>query len=171
MTAETVSKTIQLILAPVVMVTACAILAGGLLTRYAAINDRLRAITRERLDLLRAGANGAQRDPLMSERLEELDAQVPGLLHRHQQARDALLSNYGASLIFIADMFVIALAATTGTAWLPTLVLIVFLAGIAVLFVGLMLILLEVRTSHEAVHYEVRRVTGLGVQSPGTIAD
>jgi hypothetical protein len=83
------------------IMTACAILAGGLLTCYAAINDRLRAIARERLDLLRDGADPARRDPLMAERLEELDAQLPGLLHRHTQARNALMGTYGASLIFI----------------------------------------------------------------------
>jgi len=182
MTAETVSKTIQLILAPVVLVTACAILAGGLLTRYAAINDRLRAIVRERLDLLRAAAATGQRDAFTSERLEELDAQVPSLLHRHTQARDALLCVYGASLIFIGDMFVIALAAATGSDWLANAVLMVFLAGTALLFAGLLLVLLEVRSSHQAVHYEVRRVTALqheravghepaGAEPPGTIAN
>jgi len=167
MTAETVSKTIQLILAPVVMVTACAILAGGLLTRYAAINDRLRAIVRERLDLLRAGAGAAQRDAFTTERLAELEAQVPSLLHRHTQARDSILATYGASLVFIGDMFVIALAAATGSDWLANVVLIVFLAGIALLFVGLLLVLLEVRTSHLAVHYEVRRVAALGHEQGG----
>ncbi len=171
MTAQNVASTIQLILAPVVMVTACAILAGGLLTRYGVINDRLRAIAHERLDLLRARASAAQPDPLMGERLAELDAQVPGLLHRHRQARDALLNTYGASLVFIADMFVIALEATTGWAWLPSVVLILFLAGVGLLFIGLLLIVLEVRTSHEAVTYEVRRVTSLGAEPPGTIAN
>ena len=167
MTAETVSKTIQLILAPIVMVTACAILAGGLLTRYAAINDRLRAIVRERLDLLRAGAGQAQRDPLTAERLEELDEQAPGLLRRHTQARNALLGTYSAVLIFISDMFLIALAAATGLDWLADVVLVVFLAGVAALFAGVLLTLLELRTSHLAVQREVRRVAALGRQASG----
>jgi uncharacterized membrane protein YphA (DoxX/SURF4 family) len=53
MNAEMPPRTIQLILAPVVMVTACAILLAGLLSRFAALNDRLRLLARERLDLLR----------------------------------------------------------------------------------------------------------------------
>jgi hypothetical protein len=143
------------------MVTACAILAGGMLTRYAAINDRLRAIVRERLDLLRAGAAASQRDALTVERLSELDNQVPSLLRRHKQARDAVLAIYTASLVFIGDMFVIALAAATPLAWLPTLVLLAFLAGIATLFVAVLLTIVELRTSHLSVHYEIQRVEGL----------
>jgi hypothetical protein len=50
--AETITHTIQFILAPVVMVSSCAILVGGMLSRYAELKDRLRALARERLDLL-----------------------------------------------------------------------------------------------------------------------
>lgn len=56
---------------------------------------------------------------------------MPGLLHRHQQARNALLGTYGASLIFIGDMFIIALAATFGSAWLADAVLVVSVGPVA----------------------------------------
>ena len=65
MSAETVASTIHPFLAPEVLVTACAILVGGLLTHlgpppyggiakagYAATNDRLSALSRELLYLL-----------------------------------------------------------------------------------------------------------------------
>ena len=45
MNVEMVARNIQIILAPVVLVTACAILAQGLLGRYAVITDRLLALT------------------------------------------------------------------------------------------------------------------------------
>ena len=48
--AEVVARTIQLTLAPVAMVTACPMLANGILTRYSAVNDRGRGLTRERLE-------------------------------------------------------------------------------------------------------------------------
>lgn len=54
MTAHLVATTIQEILAPVVMVTACALILSGLITRAQAINDRLRLMDGERLDVLRA---------------------------------------------------------------------------------------------------------------------
>jgi hypothetical protein len=54
MSAEMVARTIQLIIAPVVMVTTCSILLGGLLSHYAALNDRLRGMARE-LNLKHSG--------------------------------------------------------------------------------------------------------------------
>ena len=52
MSAETVTRTIQLILAPVVMLSACSVFVGGVLAHYAAINDRIRTMVHERLELL-----------------------------------------------------------------------------------------------------------------------
>lgn len=53
MNAATIPRTIQPILAPVAMVTTCAILVSGILAHYAVVNERLRSLTHERLDLLR----------------------------------------------------------------------------------------------------------------------
>jgi hypothetical protein len=156
MDIETVARTIQLILAPVVMVTACAITLTGLLARYAAINDRLRLMMHERLDLV-ANKNSLLRD----ERLQQIDRQIPLLLRHHKLAHDALLFVYYAVAVFIADMFVIALAVVSGIALLTASVLIFFLTGTGLLFTGIVLTALEVRTSHEALHYEVRRITNL----------
>ncbi len=44
---------IATIIAPVVMITACAILISGMLAQYAQINDRLRSVAKERLGLPR----------------------------------------------------------------------------------------------------------------------
>jgi hypothetical protein len=168
MSAETVARTIQLILAPVVMVTACAILLGGLLSHYAAINDRLRALARERLDLLRqASAAAPIADPFNSERLEEIDKQVPDLLHRHRLERDAVLSVYAAVLVFLVTMLVIAVAAVANSAEMATVALIVFLAGTGALSWGVWLTAVEVHRSHRAVEYEARRVAGLGSPRAG----
>lgn len=167
MDLEAVTRTIQLVLAPVVMVTACAILLGALQSRYAFVNDRLRAMSGERLELLRTpGASSLTLPPtadaFVVERLEEIDRQVPDLLGRHLTLRNAILSVYYAIATFIATMFVIALATTLGTAFLATAILVLFLVGTALLFLGVGLTTLEVRASHLAVHYEVSRVMSLG---------
>src|SRR3974377_2419465 len=102
MNAEMVTRIIQTIIAPVVMVNACAILLGGLLNHSSAINDRLRGMARERIELLRAsGAPGADR--LFGERLDEIDTQMPDLLHRLSLIRAAIMSVYGAILLLVVD--------------------------------------------------------------------
>lgn len=166
MDIASVARNIQIILAPVVMVTACAILVQGLLARYVTINERLRAMSAERLRLLYT-----QDDEFRARRLQLIDKQVPILLSHHRRTRDAVVSVYGAVLIFIVDMFIIASAAMYMSAWLATLSLLLFLAGIAVLFLGVLLIALEIRTSHQALHYEVASVLALPTEEPPGTGD
>src|SRR3954454_3663589 len=104
MNVETVARSIQLILAPVVMVTACAILLQGLVARYNALHDRLRAISRERLDLHYAGP-GEDLERI-GERIREIDHQIPDLLQRHRLIQNSVLCVYSAVMVFIASMFV-----------------------------------------------------------------
>src|SRR5215467_5847253 len=163
MSAETVTRTIQLILAPVVMVSACAIFVGGLLSHYEAINGRMRTMARERLEILRNPVDG---DRFLAERLGELDVQLPQLLHRHALVHHSLLAAYFGILILVASMCAIAFSAVTAAEWLVALVLAMFVAGILAILLSVVLIALEVRTSQRAVAFEVQRVLRLG-QEPG----
>jgi len=47
---------IQAMVAPVVLITTAAIMSGALLTMYGSVNDRMRAMDRERLDILTGAA-------------------------------------------------------------------------------------------------------------------
>src|SRR5689334_1681673 len=107
MDVEMVARNIQLIIAPVVMISSCAILLTGLLGRYAAVNDRLRAMARERLEIWHSGARDA---PFQVERLCEIDTQMPDLLRRHRLIHHAVLSVFCAILVFVSSMFIIAFA-------------------------------------------------------------
>jgi len=156
---ETVAQTIQLILAPVVMVSACAILLTGLLSRYAAINDRMRLLARERFDLLLGQADEATQR-LIAERIKQIDTQIPILLHHHRLTHDAVLAAYSAVALYIADMFVIALGAVMYADWIAALVLVLFLGGTGMLLAGILITAREIRTSHQAVQYEVQAMVG-----------
>jgi len=160
MSVETVAKAIQLILAPVVMVSACAILLGSLQARYGAINDRLRSLVRERLDLLQASASVSS-PSLADERLTQIDTQIPLLLAHHSLAYHAVLTVYCAAFAFILDMFVIAFGVATNTDLIATVVLLLFLLGVALLLIGAVFMVLEVSTSRRALYYEVHRVAAL----------
>jgi hypothetical protein len=167
MSAETIARTIQLIIAPVVMVTACAILVSGILSHYAAVNDRLRALTRERFELLK-GPDGslsvayANATVYTKERLEELDRQMPQLAHRLNLIHFALLAIYGAILVFVMSMCAIAVAALGGGPNWASAALIIFLLGTGALLIGIVLTALEIGRSNDAIQYEVRRVMRIG---------
>jgi hypothetical protein len=162
-------QTIQLIIAPVVMVTASALLINGILGRYAAINDRLRLLARERLELFHdpTGPRLAPPDPsddYRCERLAQIDAQIPDLLRRHRMLRDAILCLYGAIAILVLAMFAIAAAAASAATWADWLSLILFLLGTAGILLGVTLTTIEVRLSNIAINYEVDRIMNLGRQ-------
>src|SRR6266704_1401483 len=112
MSPEAIGRTIQLILAPVVMFSACSVFVGGVLNHYTSVGDRIRALTRERLDLLREG-----KSRLAAERLDEIDAQLPELLYRHRLIHDALLAVYAAIGILVLTMCIIAITATIAAEW------------------------------------------------------
>ncbi len=155
--AENVSRTIQLILAPAVIISACAIIVGGLVSRTAAINDRIRAMNRERLELLGQGAVSS----LAKERLQEIDQQLPDLLRRLQLSHHAVMATYGAILVLIGDMLVIAVATLTSSVIAGWLALLVFLSGAALLGLAVVLTIRELQKSLTSIKYEVERVSSL----------
>lgn len=158
MSADEIAHIIQSILAPVVMVTACAIIVGGIMSHYQAVNDRLRTLARERLDLLR---EPSEADPIKAERLSEIDHMAPELVHRHRLIRDAILATYGAMFMFVACMLAISVAIMSGSVAAAVAVLVLFLIGLVALLVGLMISALEIRVSHRALDFEVQRVLNL----------
>lgn len=168
MTAEAITRTIMLILAPAVMLSACSIFVGGVLSHYTSLSDRIRALSRERLDVvrtLRSRQDGPDLvRPIALERLGEIDGQLPDLLGRHQLVHHATLAVYGAIAIFILTMCVIALTAAVSADWMAVLVLGLFLAGVLAMLLSVLLITLEIRTSRRALQYQVERVVRLAAE-------
>ena len=158
MTADEIARTIQLILAPVVMVSACAITLNGIMSHSQAVNDRLRLMTRERVDLLR-GVQGDER--FADARLIAIDHEAPDLLRRHHLVRDSLLAIDAAMAIFVACMLAIAVASVSGSSQVAQGVLALFLLGTLLLLVGVVLSAIEIRISHRALEYEVRQTLAL----------
>ena len=168
MSPEEIGRTIQLILAPVVMFSACSIFVGGVLSHYTSIGDRVRALTRERLELLRTlRSQSSQPDGLVAERLAEIDGQLPEMLHRHRLVHHAVLAVYAAIGILVLTMCVIALTAAVTAEWVAPLVFGVFVAAVLTMLVGVALVTVEIRTSRRSLVFEAQRVTKL---SAGVLA-
>ena len=153
---DTVTRIIQLVLAPVVMITSCALVLGGLLTRYGAISDRMRAMAHERLEL--AFPNPNTNLDFAAERVKQIDTQLPDLLHRHSLLHNSVLAVYLSTAFFLVSMFLIAIAAMGIVAWLSVGILLLFLGGTAALLVGVVISIIEVRSSQRAVQFEARSV-------------
>jgi hypothetical protein len=155
---EAVTKTIDLILAPVVMITACGIMLNGLIVRYNSIGERVRSANQELLNLMDMDLS---QKPLKAQRLQDLDYLLPDLLNHHHLMHNVLVFVYGSILIFMLDMLVIAIAVSTRIIWLSQLVVVVFLIGVGVLFWGMVVMAHELRTSHHSIQYELHRTCRL----------
>ena len=157
-------------LAPAVLMTTAAILAGGIQTMYSAVNDRMRDMAGEKL-LRLTDANGRlyERRELGTAaafRVDAIDTQLPLLRKRHGLLRNALELHYGAIVLVVITMILIAIAITVPAPAAGALALVIFLVATIALLVGLALVALSVRQSVNAVRYEIDRTLELG--STGT---
>jgi ABC-type multidrug transport system fused ATPase/permease subunit len=152
MSQEAVVKTINLIIAPVVMLTTCGMMLNGLMGRYSWLSDRVRSVHQERLSLLELELSPQQ---FQHEQLHSLDRLLQDLLQHHHQLHDVLVLIYLSILVFMLDMLVIALAIASNMAWLHQWVIVVFLIGIGILLASMVMIAHELRTSHDSIQLEL----------------
>ena len=95
MTIDAIIRSIQLMLAPVVMVTACSSYINTLSYDYQSIVSSIRSMGREHLNLLQAasssetGVSVSTLDAVSKERLHEIENELPSLLQRHGFIRNA----------------------------------------------------------------------------------
>src|ERR1051325_1018711 len=158
MNLEMIARTIQLIIAPAVMITSCCIFGAGLLTHYAGIGERLRLTVRERVDLVREMSDEKGTHVIAKERLEDLDEQIPQLLRHHWLMRTSLVGVLLAMIFYILDMFVIAFSVIANQASLYSLIVVVFLLGVASQLVGVIYTVVDVFMSHRIYAFETRHV-------------
>jgi Protein of unknown function (DUF2721) len=163
---EAVVKTIGLIIAPVVMITAGSIMQNGMIVHYNSLEERVRQVNREIISLLETDLSP---NTIKTELPEDIDTQptykadrlhhlehhlLPHLFRRHHILHDVLGLVYLAILTLILDMLAIAIAVITNIGWLSQFVLVVFLIGVGILFAGIVLVSYELRSSHESIQLE-----------------
>lgn len=160
MNLNTLAGIIQIILTPAVMITACAITVGGFWSHVTSINDRIRAMNRERLELWRA----ATWDAYAIERIQEINEQTPVLVSRHHRVISVIVFMYITILMYILCMVFIA-----GTALFQvpaTVALFLFLAGTLTLLAAIVLAIFELHSASEALEFEVERVNTISREIP-----
>jgi uncharacterized protein DUF2721 len=166
MDLEMVARTIQLIIAPAVMITACCIFTNGLLVHYASIGERLRVMVRERVDLLKETEGNSRSGLIVQERLEDIDFQIPNLLHHHLFVRTSLAGTFIAIVVYILDMFVIAYSVLSNRTGFYGAILVVFLLGVVSQLMGVLYAVIDAFMSHKIYAYEARHAMSLEKISP-----
>jgi hypothetical protein len=151
--------------APVVLLTVGGLMTNGLLVVYSAINDRMRDMTRERLEI-RRGLAGQVLDadsipPIDAERLHQIGVQLPMLLRRHKLTRASVLVIYAAIVVLGLSVIVIAIAVAQDNKADATVALGLVLAGTVILLAGMGVAALSLAKSADAISYAVDRTDAL----------
>jgi hypothetical protein len=162
----TAVNAISAMVAPVVLLTVGGLLTNGLLTVYSAINDRMREMTRERIDIL-TGPAGERLDPAALavmdwERLAEIKVQLPLMVRRHKLTRLSVLTIYAAIAVLGLSIVVIAVAVVENDEIDGRVALGLVLAGTIILLLGIGLAGLSLAKSADAIDYAVERTQSLG---------
>ena len=157
---------IQAMVAPVVLITTAGILSGAMLTMYGSVNDRMRAMDHERLQILtRADGtllSAAELPPSSRERLSQIDTQLPRLLRRHRLLHNAVLLIYTGVGVLVLSVIAIGIAVTTTSGAVGTASLVLVLTGTVMLLGGLLFAARSIIISMDAIDYEVQRTLSLG---------
>lgn len=146
---------IQTLLSPVLMISACGLILLTMQNRYGRLNDRLRELSRERMELL-----GIKTQAAMVCK-NAIDRQMPDLLKRNKLLRNSLVSIFSAVLCLIFVIFFIALALF----WPPHISVYlsvgVFVLAQVLIFFGISFMVREAFISHRAVEYETHKMLEL----------
>ena len=157
---------IEVMVAPVVLITSAALLFGALLAMYTSINDRMRGMTRERREILTEPTgtvlSSASVPASGRERLTQIDTQLPMLLRRHRLLHDAVFLIVAGVAVLVLSVVAIAVAVTNRSGPVGTVALVLVVAGTVTILGGLLLATQSIMISAEAIDYEVKSSLTLG---------
>jgi len=157
---------IEVMVAPVVLITSAALLFGALLAMYTSINDRMRGMTRERREILTeptgTGLSSASVPASGRERLTQIDTQLPMLLRRHRLLHDAVFLIVAGVAVLVLSVVAIAVAVTNRSGPVGTVALVLVVAGTVTILGGLLIATRSIMISAEAIDYEVKSSLTLG---------
>jgi hypothetical protein len=156
---------ISAMVAPVVLLTVGGLVTNGLLTVYSDVNDRMREMTRERIEIL-TGPTGEELEPasvaaMSRERLEEIRVQIPMMMRRHRLTRLSVLTIYCSIALLGLSIVVIAIAVGQDDEIAGRVALSLVLAGTVVLLLGIGIAGLSLAKSADAITYAVERTQSL----------
>lgn len=154
-------QVIQAMLAPGVMVSACALLLLGMNNRYSIIVNRIRLLKQEERNMDRKSDEKNCRA-----RTENIDRQLGLLLERLRLVRNAVFGFSVGMAFFLASSLLIGLQFLTDVRFVQSLVMVCFLAGMLCIMAGMITAGVEVRKGYQIVLIETEwREDGSGAEA------
>jgi len=160
MTLSPVSAIVDMV-APVVLITIGVIFSNALLSFTTTFAERVLALDRERLGILR-GPHGEMLDedrvpPNDRERLRQIGDVKPRIIRRIEQSRIAILIVWVAIGLFVLSVAANAVAVTTRSEAFAFAALALVLAGVAGVFAGVATVAISLARRADAPVEAIRR--------------
>jgi hypothetical protein len=152
-TTPIAQQTIQAILAPALMISACGLLLLGLNNRYAIVIGRIRMLNDEKRRKL-ADPEGIDREYVDALRFESVLQQIPSLMQRANYLRRALLFlwigvfGYLLSSIMLGVGIFFGLSAAIYAVW-------IFMIGLVSAAVGVVFALFDIALAYKVLKLEI----------------
>jgi hypothetical protein len=149
-------KTIQLMLAPAVMISACGLLLLGISNKYSAVTNRMRLMTEERRRYLYKIKEGKELEYLETTRLQSVIKQLGELLISARRVRNVISSYVIGLFLFILTSLIIGLDIFLNVKITETIALITFIGGMLAVGTGLVFMLAETLKGFKVIEVEVK---------------
>lgn len=149
------SSIIQHMISPAVMISACGLLLLSANNKYSSVLNRIRLMSAERRHLVSKAAV-EHCTPEENVRLESAARQLSDLGIRAKLVRDTVLSYTTAIGFFVVCSLFIGIALFVGGALIHYISILAFLAGMVMLFVGIVFGVLESRKGFDIVQLEIK---------------
>ncbi len=156
MGAETYFKTIQLMLAPAVMISACGLLLLGISNKYSSVTNRLRILNEERRRHHNKMNSGAELDYLETTRLQSVSRQLDDLLGRLKLVRNVILFYVLGLFLFIFTSLLIGVDIFLNTKITDYFALSTFILGLVCVGIGLIFSLTETLKGYKILELEIK---------------
>lgn len=145
---------IQGMLAPGLMISACALLLLGMNNKYSLVVNRIRLLNEEKRKIFHM----VNIDELESSRLSNIELQISHLIERISLVRTAVFSYSIAVALFIVSSVLIGLTINKSTPAFDWLIMAFFFAGMFAVFVGIICAAIEVWKGYRIVKIEISEV-------------
>lgn len=149
-------KTIQLMLAPAVMISACGLLLLGISNKYSSITNRLRILNEERRRHHNKMNTGVEMDYVDMTRLQSISKQLGDLLFRLKLVRNVILFYVFGIFLFIFTSLLIGIDIFLTTKITDYFALATFIMGLISVGIGLIYSLRETQKGYNILELEIK---------------